>query len=64
MVETEKLGGVQLMGDAAFKSTICVDYKINAIPRFLLFDKAGKIVSIDAPRPSNPETKEIITKLL
>jgi thiol-disulfide isomerase/thioredoxin len=64
MVETEKLGGVQLMGDAAFKSTICVDYKINAIPRFLLFDKAGKIVSIDASRPSNPETKEIITKLL
>ena len=64
MVETEKLGGVQLMGDAAFKSTICVDYKINAIPRFLLFDKAGKIVSIDAQRPSNPELKEIITKLL
>ena len=64
MVETEKLGGVQLMGDAAFKSSICVDYKINAIPRFLLFDKAGKIVSIDAPRPSNPEIKEIITKLL
>ncbi len=64
MVETEKLGGVQLMGDAAFKSTICVDYKINSIPRFLLFDKAGKIVSIDAQRPSNPELKEIITKLL
>lgn len=64
MVETEKLGGVQLMGDAAFKSSICVDYKINAIPRFLLFDKVGKIVSIDAPRPSNPESKTAITKLL
>jgi thiol-disulfide isomerase/thioredoxin len=64
MVEIEKLGGIQLMGDAAFKSSICVDYKINAIPRFLLFDKAGKIVSIDAPRPSNPVAKEIITKLL
>jgi thiol-disulfide isomerase/thioredoxin len=64
MVDTEKLGGVQLMGDAAFKSSICVDYKINAIPRFMVFNKEGKIVTIDAPRPSNPELKTLLEKLL
>jgi thiol-disulfide isomerase/thioredoxin len=64
MVETEKLGGVQLMGDAAFKSSICVDYKINAIPRFMVFNKEGKIVTIDAPRPSNPDLKVLLEKLL
>jgi thiol-disulfide isomerase/thioredoxin len=64
MVDTEKLGGVQLMGDAAFKSSICVDYKINAIPRFMVFNKEGKIVTIDAPRPSNPELKTLLEKLI
>jgi thiol-disulfide isomerase/thioredoxin len=64
MVDTEKLGGVQLMGDAAFKSSICVDYKINAIPRFMVFTKEGKIATIDAPRPSNPELKVLLEKLL
>jgi thiol-disulfide isomerase/thioredoxin len=64
MVDTEKLGGVQLMGDAAFKSSICVDYKINAIPRFMVFNKEGRIITIDAPRPSNPELKALLEKLL
>jgi len=25
------------------------------IPRFMLFDKQGKIITVDAPRPSDPE---------
>ena len=60
LVAADGLGGVQLIGDAAFKSPICVNYKINAIPRFMVFDKAGNIVSIDAPRPSTPELKQLL----
>ncbi len=30
-------------------------YNINGIPRFILIDKSGKIVTVDAPRPSDPE---------
>jgi len=63
-VADEKLGGVQIMGDAAWKSGICLDYKINAIPRFMVFNKLGQIVSIDAPRPSTPALKELVEKLL
>ena len=31
-------------------------YMIRTIPRYMIIDKAGKIVSSDAKRPSNPET--------
>lgn len=35
-----------------FKSTLCTEYDIHGIPRFLMFDKEGNIISLDAPRPS------------
>jgi len=59
-VKDKKLGGVQLIGNNAFESPICVDYKINSIPRFLVFDKKGGIVSIAAPRPSSPDLKKLL----
>lgn len=36
---------------------------ITAIPRFLLYDKDGQLINIDAFRPSNPQTKEMLEKL-
>ena len=39
-------------------------YKIEGIPRFLIFDREGKIVTVDAPRPSNPEFKKLIEQTL
>ncbi len=35
-----------------FDSKLCKNYDIDAIPRFLMFDKQGRVVSLDAPRPS------------
>ncbi|NNE54976.1 MAG: TlpA family protein disulfide reductase [Flavobacteriales bacterium] len=55
MVTEKELGGIQLLADSAWKSSICTDYKINGIPRFLLIDTDGMIVSADAPRPSSGE---------
>jgi len=63
-IADQKLGGVQLIGEAAFKSTICKNYGIKSIPRFMLFDKEGKIVTIDAPRPSDPKLKALLKKHL
>jgi thiol-disulfide isomerase/thioredoxin len=63
-VKDEGLTGVQIIGPDGFKSPVCVEYKINAIPRFMVFDKEGNIVSIDSPRPSNPELKRLIEKYL
>lgn len=60
MIVDSTLGGLQLIGNDAWKSDICTNYKITAIPRFMMFDKEGKIVTIDAPRPSNPELRKLI----
>lgn len=62
MIKDENLGGIQLF--AKGWSDFAKYYKINAIPRFLVFDKEGKIISVDAPRPSNPELKKLIEKHL
>jgi len=39
-------------------------YKINAIPRYILIGKDGKILSDDAPRPSDPKLKVLINQYL
>ena len=53
MVEEKELGGVQLYADKDWQSDFVQGYKINGIPRFILIDPAGNIVSADAPRPSS-----------
>jgi len=39
-------------------------YKIEGIPRFMIFDKEGKIVTVDAPRPSEAEFRALIEQTL
>ncbi len=63
MVEEKELSGVQLMADKDWKSSICTDYGIRGIPRFLLIDKEGKIMDKNAPRPSSKEIKEVMADL-
>ena len=38
-------------------------YQITGIPRFILIDPAGNIVTADAPRPSNPKLIELFDSL-
>ena len=63
MVADKNLGGIQLFSDKAFESDFVQAYKITGIPRFLLIDPDGKIVSADAPRPSNPKLIELFNSL-
>ncbi|RZN84073.1 MAG: redoxin domain-containing protein [Winogradskyella sp.] len=55
MIKEKELGGTQLLADNAWQSKFVQDYAIDGIPRFILIDPDGNIVSADAPRPSNPE---------
>lgn len=57
-IASEELGGVQLF--ASGWSDIAKFYNIKGIPRFMVFDKKGNIVSTDAPRPSNKELKLLL----
>jgi len=58
MIGEKELGGIQLFSDNSWKSKFVQDYKINGIPRFILIDPEGKIVSADAPRPSDDKLIE------
>ena len=39
---------------------ITKDYAINGIPRFMLFDANGNVISLDAPRPSSDKIRGLI----
>lgn len=58
MVADKELGGVQLWADGWSKIT--KDYAIFGIPRFMLFDAEGNVVSTNAPRPSSDEIRELL----
>jgi len=60
----EELGGTQIMGEDAWKSEIVTAYEIKGIPRFLLIDDKGKIVSADAPRPSSETLRELLDETI
>lgn len=62
MIRDENLGGIQVFAGSG--NEFSKYYKINSIPRFLVFDKNGKIVTVDAPRPSGPELKSLLEKIL
>ncbi len=63
-VKEHGLKGVQLLADKEFKSQIMIDYEITGVPRFMLFDKEGKIVSVNSARPSTAKLREMIDELL
>ena len=58
MLADKQLGGVQLWADGW--TEITKSYAINGIPRFLLFDADGNVISLDAPRPSSEEIRELL----
>lgn len=62
MVKKEELKGVQLhMGtDRAFMDA----YLINGIPRFILLDRTGNIISANMSRPSSAQTAAKFDELL
>lgn len=52
------------LSEGGWASGVTRKYQINSIPRYMIIDKNGTIVRPDAPRPSNPETLEILLKLM
>ncbi|RNA60500.1 TlpA family protein disulfide reductase [Chryseobacterium nematophagum] len=64
-VKKNKLGGIQLHADGDFNSKIATEYQINAIPRFILIGKDGKIINSDAERPTDEKKiKQVLEKAL
>ncbi|SNR60102.1 redoxin domain-containing protein [Lutibacter flavus] len=55
MIEDDELKGIQLFADKSWDSDFVNGYLIKGIPRFILIDPNGNIVSANAPRPSSPK---------
>lgn len=49
----QQMTGLQLHQSENFDESVSKLYMVNSIPRFIVIDEAGKIVSADAPRPSS-----------
>jgi len=63
-VKEHNLPGIQLIADKDFSSEFIKKFNINSIPRFILIDPQGRIISGDAKRPSNPELRKELDALL
>lgn len=56
MIQEKETDWMQLFADNDWKSEFVKNYGINAIPHFIFLDPDGKIISSNAPRPSQTET--------
>lgn len=52
-VSDKNLGGIQLFADKDWESDFVVSYGVVGIPRFILLDPNGNIISSDVDRPSS-----------
>lgn len=63
MIADKELSGIQLLAPNGWQSQFVLDYKIQGIPRFILIDPNGNIVTPDAPRPSDTSLTDLFTSL-
>jgi thiol-disulfide isomerase/thioredoxin len=61
----EELGieGVHGLSKGGWGSEATSKFGVSSIPRYLIFDKKGKVVDGNAPRPSDPRLLQILQRL-
>ncbi|MEL6628282.1 MAG: TlpA disulfide reductase family protein [Bacteroidota bacterium] len=64
MIEEKQLGGIQLLSNDGRNNDFVRDYSILAIPKFILLDEQGNIITANAERPSDVRLKERLSALL
>ena len=64
MLEKENFDWIQIHASKAWKSKIVSENGIRGIPRFMMVDKEGNIVDVNAPQPSSEEIRPLIDELL
>ncbi|RPD93039.1 TlpA family protein disulfide reductase [Aureibaculum marinum] len=63
MVAEKNLTGTQIMADNEWHSDFVKSYGITGIPRFILIDPEGNIVDNNAPRPTDPALRTLLSEL-
>ena len=64
MVPEKNVGGIHLYDDEGLNSSFMKAFSVGLIPRFMMIDREGKIITGHAPRPSDKEVKDFINKQL
>jgi len=64
MIPEKNVGGMQLLADKSFESDFMKAFSIGLIPRTLMIDEEGRVITTKAPRPSADNTKRYIDSLL
>ena len=60
MVPEKNVGGLQLYDSEGLNSSFMKAFSVSLIPRFMMIDAEGKIITANAPRPSSKEVREYI----
>jgi thiol-disulfide isomerase/thioredoxin len=64
MVPEKNVGGLQLYDPEGLSSSFMKAFNVGLIPRFMMLDSKGKIITAHAPRPSSDEVRGYIDKHL
>ena len=64
MIAEKELAGVQLHAGDRARLELSAPYRISGIPRFILVDRNGNIISSDAPRPGSAEIRPVLDAAL
>jgi len=64
MLAEEGFEWLQVHAEKAWNSDIIKENQIRGIPRFMLVDKEGNIISVNAPRPSSENIREYLESYL
>ena len=60
MVAEKNIGGIHLYDDEGLNSDFMRAFSVSLIPRFMMIDAQGKIITANAPRPSSKEVRKFI----
>ena len=64
MVSEKNVGGLQLYDSQGLNSSFMKAFNVGLIPRFIMLDEEGKIITSNAPRPSSEDIRNFINKHL
>jgi peroxiredoxin len=59
-VDENKPMGIQLYMEGEFSNPVAQNYMINSIPSYMLIDKDGKIIDVNAPSPRTKNIEEVL----
>ena len=60
MVPEKNVGGIQLYDAEGLNSDFMKAFSVSLIPRFMMIDSEGKIITAKAPRPSSKDVREFL----